>query len=145
MASIKKTVLTSVSFAALLTAMGCGDSGKTGGSAPATNISAPDGSVPAVKNEKQASAESAPTAVPTPVVTASGSHVLAFDFNDEYPCAGCIGKVTKALATLQGIKKCDAEMGKQAFTIEYDAKLLDAVALVDLMKKTGHGAVLRVD
>ena len=132
MSSMKNTVLTSVSFAALLTAMGCGDSGKTAGQTPPPSVSGVEGAAKKI-------------AVPTPVVTAAGTHVLAFNFNEEDPCAHCIGEVTEAIGKLQGIKKCDAEKGKRAFTIEYDPKALDAAKLVESMKNAGDGATLRVD
>jgi copper chaperone CopZ len=134
MTSMKKTVLTSVSFAALLTALGCGDSGaKTEPNPPIAT------GVDALKDAAKKAG------VPTPVTTANGTSVLAFDFNEEDPCAHCVGELTEALGKLPGIKKCDAEKGKRTFTVEFDAKALDAAKLVEAIAKAGDGAKPKLD
>jgi copper chaperone CopZ len=115
-------ILPSLLLLPLALALGCGDA-----KPPA----------PAPKAAKQA--------VPEPTVTAEGTHVLAFNFDEGDPCAGCVGAVNDALAKLPGIKKNDAEKGKKVFTVEYDPKQLEAARLVEALKNSGEGVSLKVD
>lgn len=82
---------------------------------------------------------------PEPVVTATGTHVLAFNFGEDDPCAGCVSSAHEALKALPGVVKNDAEKGKRSFTVEYDPKLLQADALVAALANCGEGVALKVD
>jgi copper chaperone CopZ len=117
-------LLTVLLYGAALGALGCGDQTTP----PAATSAAPKKS-----------------GVPEPVVTAAGTHVLAFDFNEEAPCASCVAKVNQALAPLPGIKRNDAEKGKRTFTVEYDPKQVEMSTLIAALKNAGEGATVRVD
>lgn len=80
-----------------------------------------------------------------PLMTAEGTQILAFDFEEEDPCAGCVGSVTKVLAKLPGVKKNDAEKGKRSFTVEFDPKQLEADKLVAALKDCGEGVKPKLD
>lgn len=110
---------------ALLLATGCGESGTAVVKAPA--------------------APAKPTAKAEPLMTAEGTQILAFDFEEEDPCAGCVGSVTKVLAKLPGVKKNDAEKGKRSFTVEFDPKQLEADKLVAALKDCGEGVKPKLD
>ena len=90
-------------------------------------------------------AKQTPPAKAEPLMTAEGMQILAFDFEEEDPCAGCVGSVTKVLAKLPGVKKNDAEKGKRSFTVEFDPKLLEADKLVAALKDCGEGVKPKLD
>ncbi|HYC77365.1 MAG TPA: heavy-metal-associated domain-containing protein [Planctomycetota bacterium] len=71
-----------------------------------------------------------------PVNNADGTQVLAFRFEEETPCGGCVGKVREALATLPGVKKNDATPGTQVFTVEFDPKATSPETLVNALYAT---------
>jgi copper chaperone CopZ len=109
---------------ALLFLTGCGESGTT-------VVKAPPAPAAPAKAE--------------PLMTAEGMQILAFDFEEEDPCAGCIGSVTKVLGKLPGVKKNDAEKGKRSFTVEFDPKLIEADKLVAALKDCGEGVKPKLD
>lgn len=110
---------------------GCGESGTAVVKAPAAPTA------PTVPGK--------PTAKAEPLMTAEGTQILAFDFEEEDPCAGCVGSVTKTLDKLPGVKKCDAEKGKRSFTVEFDPKLLEGDKLVAALKDCGEGVKPKLD
>lgn len=51
-------------------------------------------------------------------------------------CGACVKRVSKALAKVDGIMKCDVEIGSAKVT--YDDSKIDIAKLLDVVRMTGY-------
>jgi copper chaperone len=55
---------------------------------------------------------------------------------DGMTCGGCVRRVTGAFKKLEGIAKCDVEIGKAKVT--YDEQKIDLERILDVVRQAGY-------